>query len=50
MSGNIVIAHLAECESDALYLSKRNSDLKKSRLCQIPSDKESEIFFFTKLL
>ena len=54
MSENIAITHLAECESDASYLRKRkmtsftsvSSEPKKSHLCQIPSDKESEIVSF----
>ena len=54
MSENIAITHLAECESDALYVRKRkmtsftavSSEPKKSRLCQILSDKESEIISF----
>ena len=56
MSENIAITHLAECESDALYLRKRkmtsftsvSSESKKSRLCQKPSDKESEIVSFLR--
>ena len=51
MSENIAITHLAECESDASYLRKHKmtsftsvpSEPKKRRLCQIPSDEESEI-------
>ena len=54
MSENIAITHLAECESDVSYLRKRNmtsftsvsSEPKKGHLCQIPSDKESEIVSF----
>ena len=54
MSENIAITHLAECESDASYVRKRkmtsftavSSEPKKSRLCQIPSDKELEIISF----
>ena len=54
MSENIAITHLAEYESDASYLRKRkmtsytsvSSEPKKSCLCQIPSDKESEIVSF----
>ena len=48
------MTHLAECESDALYVHKRkmtsftsvSSEPKKGRLCQIPSDKELEIISF----
>ena len=54
MSENVAITHLAECESDASYVRKRkmtsftavSSEPKKGRLCQIPSDKESEIISF----
>ena len=54
MSENIAITRLAECESDASYVHKRkmasftavSSEPKKSRLCQIPSDKESGIISF----
>ena len=54
MSENIAITHLAECESDASYLRKHKmtsftsvpSEPKKRRLCQIPSDEESEIVSF----
>ena len=57
MSENIAITNLAECKSDASYLCKRkmtsftsvSSEPKKSRLCQIPSDKESEIVYFYKI-
>ena len=50
MSENVAITHLAECESDTSYVRKRkmtsftalSSEPKKGRLCQIPSDKESE--------
>ena len=51
---NITITHLAECESDASYVRKGkmtsftavSSELKKGCLCQIPSDKESELIPF----
>ena len=54
MSENIAITHLAECESYASYVCKCkmtsftavSSELKKGCLCQIPSDKESEIIPF----
>ena len=48
ISENIAITHLAECESDASYVHKHKMtlftavsyELKKSCLCQIPSDEE----------
>ena len=54
MSENVAITHLAECESDASYVRKPkmtsfvpvSSEPKKGRLCQIPSDKASEIISF----
>ena len=51
---NHTTTHLSEYESDVSYVRKHkmtsftavSSELKKSRLCQIPSDKELEIISF----